>query len=91
MTVAVEIKVGLLSLIGEVRGGHVHVTVRGEGDLGSRPLCGHFIASDEEWRSLARLGCELSALHKELARETAARGEAVDAIDRMTAKGGAEP
>ncbi len=85
---ATEIKVGLLTLIGEVRGGHVHVTVRGDEGVGSRPLCGHFVASDVEWRSLARLNDELSALHKDLARETAARIEAVDAVDLLRAEKG---
>jgi len=83
MSAPVEIKLGLLVLIGQPSGAHVHVTVRSDSvPFESRALCGHFVVNEAEWCSLVGLEVELLALQRDLAREARARLEAVEEIER---------
>jgi len=47
--------IGPLSLTGETRGGHVHVTVRGSGFAGHRPHVGTLTLGIAEWSALAAI------------------------------------
>jgi hypothetical protein len=52
---SLELELGHLHLSGELRGVHVHVTVRGVGAEGSRPLLGTLVMAGIEWSSLQML------------------------------------
>lgn len=47
-----ELNIGHLHLTGARRGEHIHVTVRGIGPEGARPLLGTLTMSGSEWASL---------------------------------------
>lgn len=47
-----ELQLGVLTLVGEQGGGHIHVTVLGAGQPGSRALCGRITITVAEWSSL---------------------------------------
>jgi hypothetical protein len=47
------IAIGPLTLVGELAGSHVHVTVLGAGEAGQRPLCGRITVAVAEWDALA--------------------------------------
>jgi hypothetical protein len=49
------IRLGVLTLVGEPNGIHVHVSVLGAGHQGQRQLCGRFVTSPTEWASLRTL------------------------------------
>jgi hypothetical protein len=44
-----EIEIAQLTFVGQLQGGHVHVTVLGPGPKGNRPMCGRFAVTDKEW------------------------------------------
>lgn len=77
-----ELSIGALALIGETRGAHVHVAVRGAGELGQRPLCGTVVMTSEEWTSLERAEREVGELREALDMATGPHcstcGNAVD-------------
>lgn len=50
-----ELSLGLLTLVGEPRGAHVHVSILGAGMRGQRPLCGTVVMRVDEWESLSKL------------------------------------
>lgn len=55
MSERLELQLGHLHLTGELRGAHIHVTVRGVGAEGSRPLLGTLTMAGAEWTSLELL------------------------------------
>lgn len=77
-----ELSIGALALIGELRGSHVHVAVRGAGEPGQRPLCGTVVMTSEEWTSLERAEREVGELREALDMATGPHcstcGNAVD-------------
>lgn len=62
-----EIKVGPLTMIGDILGGHVHVSVLGEGAKGSRPLCGRITVTVDEWIALSESNAAAARLRMDMA------------------------
>lgn len=52
---SLELSLGALTLVGEERGVHIHVSILGAGMRGQRPLCGTVVMRVEEWESLLTL------------------------------------
>jgi len=88
-----EITIGPLFLVGQNRGGHVHVVARGAGAPGSRALVGELTLSIPEWISLAAVG-ELEDLARrqveadriEINRLQLQRDQARTELDELRAK-----
>ena len=72
-----ELQLGVLRLVGEARGTHIHVTALGAGEVGQRPLLGRLTMTVGEWSSLQ---ATVDVLHAADRRHQADRAE----VNRLT-------